>query len=237
MPAASTLHVAPFGGLPRATVSREAIAVDRGDAVTTAARAIGARAFTDGVAISVPADAGSLASGRGRALVAHELAHVGQQARLGTALPEPGSSGQQDLETEARQAESWSLWNDLRLAPNAGTSAAEDDRGEAPLPALAVSRAGMDGSTTAPGRPPARTSDLSAASARSASPPATLHGAEGDAPPPAPAAGESSTGAGMAMSDREAEDLLRRLYPKLRHQLASEFLVARERAGFLTDLR
>jgi hypothetical protein len=53
-------------------------------------------------------------------------------------------------------------------------------------------------------------------------------------------AGEAETGGaggpGGAMDERQMEDLLRRLYPKLRVQLARELLVARERAGLLTDL-
>jgi hypothetical protein len=48
----------------------------------------------------------------------------------------------------------------------------------------------------------------------------------------APGEGDSSR-----LGEREIQELLRKLYPRLRHHLASEFLVARERAGALTDLR
>jgi hypothetical protein len=44
------------------------------------------------------------------------------------------------------------------------------------------------------------------------------------------------TGASGQLDDRAVEDLLRRLYPRLRMQLSRELLVARERAGLLTDL-
>ena len=75
---------------------------------------------------------------------------------------------------------------------------------------------------------------------------AGIQAAEGDAPPPAPGPAAPAAGGGAgatggapsaAMGDRELEELLHRLYPRLRHTLADEFLVARERAGVLTDLR
>jgi hypothetical protein len=39
------------------------------------------------------------------------------------------------------------------------------------------------------------------------------------------------------MSDRDLDEMLQRLYPRLRRSLSSELLVARERAGMLADLR
>jgi hypothetical protein len=49
------------------------------------------------------------------------------------------------------------------------------------------------------------------------------------------ASGSASGGAGQ-LGDREVEELLGRLYPRLRMQLSRELLVARERSGLLTDL-
>jgi hypothetical protein len=57
------------------------------------------------------------------------------------------------------------------------------------------------------------------------------------ASPPAqtPTASGSSAPAAV-LGDRELEDLLDRLFPRLRVRLSRELLVARERAGLLTDL-
>ncbi len=61
-------------------------------------------------------------------------------------------------------------------------------------------------------------------------------------PDSAPAATSSATtpagttATGGRLDDREVEELLHRLYPKLRTRLAHELLVARERSGLLTDL-
>ena len=54
--------------------------------------------------------------------------------------------------------------------------------------------------------------------------------------PAAPAAGGEPAAHG-GMDERQMEELLRRMYPKLRVQLARELLVARERSGLLIDLQ
>jgi hypothetical protein len=56
--------------------------------------------------------------------------------------------------------------------------------------------------------------------------------AEGDAPAAAPPPGG---GGGTPQGDREIEELVRKIYPRLRHRLAGELLVSRERAGYLAD--
>jgi hypothetical protein len=52
----------------------------------------------------------------------------------------------------------------------------------------------------------------------------------------APARAGASAGAGQ-IAERDLEEMVRRLYPRLRRSLSSELLVARERAGTLADLR
>ncbi len=71
--------------------------------------------------------------------------------------------------------------------------------------------------------------------------------AEGDAGAAAPdagsangtaaAAGPAAGGVSAMLSDRDMDEMLRKLYPRLRRHLSSELLVARERAGALADLR
>jgi hypothetical protein len=48
---------------------------------------------------------------------------------------------------------------------------------------------------------------------------------------------DTSSGAGTAIADRDLDEMVRRLYPRLRRSLSSELVVARERAGSLADLR
>jgi hypothetical protein len=61
--------------------------------------------------------------------------------------------------------------------------------------------------------------------------------------PAAPAQGglggsaTQTTGAPGAIPERDLDEMVRRLYPRLRRSLSSELLVARERAGTLADLR
>lgn len=49
--------------------------------------------------------------------------------------------------------------------------------------------------------------------------------------------GVGAGGAASAIPDRDLDEMVRRLYPRLRRSLSSELLVARERAGTLADLR
>jgi hypothetical protein len=76
-----------------------------------------------------------------------------------------------------------------------------------------------------------------AAFARTAQREEADHAPVAAASPPAqtPTASGSSAPAAV-LGDRELEDLLDRLFPRLRVRLSRELLVARERAGLLTDL-
>jgi hypothetical protein len=81
------------------------VPVNRSDAAATAARDARAKAFTSPTEVVIPAAYGSLDTGPGQALLAHELTHVAQRARLGPSLPEEGTPSGQILEAEARSAE------------------------------------------------------------------------------------------------------------------------------------
>jgi hypothetical protein len=47
----------------------------------------------------------------------------------------------------------------------------------------------------------------------------------------------ATSGEAGLIAERDLEEMVRRLYPRLRRSLSSELLVARERAGTLADLR
>lgn len=47
----------------------------------------------------------------------------------------------------------------------------------------------------------------------------------------------TAEGVGASLGERELDEMVRRLYPRLRRSLSTELLVARERAGMLADLR
>ncbi len=44
-------------------------------------------------------------------------------------------------------------------------------------------------------------------------------------------------GSATSVADRDLDEMVRRLYPRLRRSLSTDLLVARERAGTLADLR
>jgi hypothetical protein len=86
------------------------VPLDRSSDGATRAREVGARAFTSDRAIVIPPDVGSLETGPGEALFAHELTHVAQRARFGATLPDASTPAGRALEVEALSAE-------LALAP------------------------------------------------------------------------------------------------------------------------
>jgi hypothetical protein len=230
---------APFGAAPVQRSAARAAAqpthepkVHRGEPVTSVARTLNARAFSHAGDVYIPAEAGSLESGTGRSLLAHEMTHVRQQRELGASRPSPETDQGLALETEARRAESWALSTDLTLASPAGSPA--------PTP-LQASYAHAPAGVTP--MSPALASAISSTSRGHAMPSAstTFGGVQlaDDQPPAAPAGPDAAQSGALptGMGERELQELLRQLYPKLRLQLANELLVARERAGLLTDLR
>ena len=64
-----------------------------------------ARAFTTGQSVVIPANVGSLDSGKGEALLAHELTHVAQRVRFGPNSPDESTPAGRVLESDARAAE------------------------------------------------------------------------------------------------------------------------------------
>lgn len=81
------------------------IPVHRGPEVSAEARTLGARAFTRGGEVFLPAEAGPLDTPKARGLLAHELVHAVQQRTLGTTLPAAHTPAGLALEAEAVAAE------------------------------------------------------------------------------------------------------------------------------------
>jgi hypothetical protein len=207
--------------------------INRGSGVSEAARELGARAFSLGSDVFIPAEAGPLDVGSGRALLAHELTHVRQQSAAGSGSVAAGSTS--GREAEAHQAEAWSLSADLSLARRGHTS--QTDAAAPPPPTALGSQATIASETggDAGGQELALEQAFAAAAASTpAGGPALQLAEDGSAPPPAGAGGD--TAPAPALGERELQDLLRQLYPRLRTHLASELLVSRERAGLLTDI-
>ncbi|HET6915497.1 MAG TPA: DUF4157 domain-containing protein [Acidimicrobiales bacterium] len=82
-----------------------AVPVDRSPESAGEARNMRARAFTSDRSVVVPRSAGTLESGTGEALLAHELTHVAQRARFGANLPAESTPAGRVLEAEALAVE------------------------------------------------------------------------------------------------------------------------------------
>lgn len=137
------------------------------------------------------------------------------------------------MDSDGAGGHGWSLPGELTLGRQAESSA--------PTAALAAQVEAPSATATATIAPVvARSSLVSPTRSSQAAPverPFAVQRQPADGGEPAPAEAEGATGGPAgAMDERQLEDLLRRLYPKLRTQLARELLVARERAGLLTDL-
>jgi hypothetical protein len=136
------------------------VPIDRSPTGATRARDIGARAFTGAGGVVIPAAAGSLESGPGAALLAHELTHVAQRARSRTALPPERSEAAMLLEGEAVQAETAAASVLAGRVPSTGKAPAGAPVGPAeradatealqtgvPLPVASPPPAGVDKAT------------------------------------------------------------------------------------------
>jgi len=86
-------------------VDLSSVPVDRSPEGQASAGRMRARAFTSPGGVVIPAAVGSLDSGPGAALLAHELTHVAQRAHLGSAPPPEQTPAGQTLEAEAVAAE------------------------------------------------------------------------------------------------------------------------------------
>jgi hypothetical protein len=202
------------------SVDLQEVKAHRDASSATAARQISARAFTTGGEVHVPADHGSLESGEGRALVAHELVHAAQQGRFGPSLPSEASSEGQGLESQARSMESaWRAAPELPVVaraaePDTGPPAPVMDPGAAAV-AAGVAQREPDGSVT-------------------------FHGPSSGAPSPVQRTGETLEASAPAPEpEKEEEDLDQladKLYEPLSRRLRQDLLNLRERAGRLADV-
>jgi uncharacterized protein DUF4157 len=212
------------------------VRIDRSDAGAAAADSIGARAFTEGDDVVLPAAQGPIGSGPARSLLAHELTHVAQQRRYGAALPGEASPQGRRLELQAQRVER--AWGVESSSPALPPSPDTSSHG-APLPLAPVIPATVQRAMAAV------TAQAEAAEARAVTPVVTAQRQPDDATPPAPMAGGEAAAGGTASagatnaepSEQSMDELAGRLYDRIRGRLKTELLVDRERAGFLTDLR
>jgi hypothetical protein len=186
------------------------VPLDRSPAGASEANRLQARGFTSDRGIVIPSDVGSLESGPGEALLAHELTHAAQRARFGPTLPDESTPAGRSLEADALSTE-LTLRTGLpaRSAPLeppsevrrpswaerlSGTSAGSET-GQ-PFPLVAPTSSGPDPDVLA-------ASILERMSALSTPPPAPGISEVFTAPslPMAPAAPSPMTGGGMQRAD------------------------------------
>jgi hypothetical protein len=191
------------------------VRLHRGGAAAMKATAIGARAFTERDDIYLPTAHGSLSDAPARSLLAHELVHVGQQRRYGSALPAEYSAEGQRLEADAAVVE-------RSVATSAEMTLA---RTAAPI---------IQASTTVVEAPAPWTS---AASIQRAPESVSSAPAAAEAPTEFSAGQPAAAASPMKDDEKNLDELAGKLYDKIRSRLRNELLVDRERAGFLTDLR
>lgn len=210
---------------PQLQLDLSEVRVHRGEDSARLAVELDARAFTAGGEVHVPASHGSLESGPGRALLAHELVHVAQQRRIGPNLPAEDSPLGRELETQARLVEqSWSSSISHRAATAPRRARAAATRSQ-PAAAEPTQRA----AGTAPAAPPPPSPSGPAAPAAEPG-----RSAAATSPPP-PSAAPPAAPQETASSD--VQQLADRVYERVRTLLRTELLVDRERSGFVTDVR
>jgi hypothetical protein len=202
------------GGL--ASTSGSQVRVHRGSAAANQATALDARSFTRGGEIYLPASHGPLDRGTGRALLAHELTHVAQQARLGSSLPLEHTPRGQALEAEAVTAER-----------SGGLPLAAPSR---PPSEIGTAMAGSTGrSQRAPFEATSHDEGVATIDSSAGAQRAPVHS-------PTQPSGQDQTGARRGHSEQELEDLAGQLYARIGRRLRREILVDRERSGFALDL-
>jgi hypothetical protein len=184
------------------------VKIHRGSEAADLSRSLDARSFTHQGEVFLPKRHGSIESGPGRALLAHELTHVAQQRRLGSNLPREDTPHGRQLESEAVAAERAPA---LPLATAPGGPAKAKDAAGAAEPQRAATIVTSGGDT------------------------ATVHaGAVQRAPESRRGSQHASR---TASSDQELEELAGKLYARIGRRLRSELLTDRERAGLALDLR
>jgi hypothetical protein len=225
------------------TQSSGAVRIDRSQGGASAAAELGADAFTSGDTIVMPSSHGPLDRGRGQALLAHELVHVGQQRSMGSSLPAEHTAAGQDLEREAQSAEV-SVEQGHRSGPPAAAL---------PLAHRGTLQASVETSSASHSGHARRASSVAMAAAgpgAGAGDSASYHLQASHIPPqqtvPAPQRSAlSSTSSGTAGTASAAgpdahddiDEVSRRVYERIRLRLRRELLLDRERGGYLTDPR
>jgi hypothetical protein len=79
------------------------VPIHRGPESDEAAKSMSAKAFASEGEVHLPERHGSLAGGEGKAIAAHELAHIAQQKEFGSSLPPEDTPAGQALEQEAKE--------------------------------------------------------------------------------------------------------------------------------------
>ena len=134
VPADLRAELEPVLGTPLADVK-----VHRDTETGEAARQLSAKAFTAGGEVFLPDWHGSTSGGEARTILTHELTHVAQQRRLGSALPDEASSAGTELESEARAVARQGPAVPARpVAPSRSPNAPQRLAGEAPPPPVRV---------------------------------------------------------------------------------------------------
>jgi hypothetical protein len=254
---------ASFGALTGLDLS--GTLVHRGPEVSELAHAFQARAFTRSGEIFLPDEAGPLAHGESRALVAHELTHVVQQRVLAPSLPSEDSPDGQELENEAVTAERWFRRGGTppprlahlpitallarharpgpeRTGPASHTARTADSTRPQPMAETGVQRLNVRDQAG----PSAVATTATVAASGNAGPPSvgptSINGSADSAPTHAARPPEDSIK--PRADDRRPADLddptsldelTRKIYPRLRRLLKGELLADRERAGLLSD--
>jgi hypothetical protein len=197
--------------------SDEPVKVHRDGQASQLSTAFDARSFTHGGEVYLPASHGSLTSGTGKALLAHELTHVVQQRRLGSSLPAEHSPHGKSLEAEAVAAEHS---GSLPLAMPGSGSRNGDEETATPHGAQRA----PNGPAPSPSNSQTITVDLGGGVQRApvTSPSMADGGADKD---------------GHKHTEGELEDLAGQLYARIGRRLRRELLVDRERAGLALDVR
>jgi hypothetical protein len=211
-PAAPATTLREISAASRSNGSAEPVKVHRDGTASQLSKDLDARSFTHSGEIFLPASHGPLTSGRGKALLAHELTHVNQQRTLGSSLPQEHTPHGQKLEADAVAAERTA---DLPLASPAPT------RDATPAPAARPDVVASNPDLS-PGPANARHAHQGGASSHAQRSPASGSGGDG--------------AGGRGHSEQELEDLARQLYSRIGRQLRRELLVDRERAGLAMEL-
>ena len=162
-----------------------------------AARQLSAKAFTAGGEVFLPDWHGSTTGGEARSILTHELTHVAQQRRLGSALPDEASPAGTELESEARAVAQQGPAVPVRpVAPSGSSSSPQRFAGEPPSPPVRV-LAARPGGRMSPSDVAAQVQAAAAAAGIAPSPPgADDHHSHGhsDGHEPSPTIGPGADG-------------------------------------------